>query len=360
MVYVKLTTNEQREAFHRDGFIIVSGLLDANDLGNLVRSGNLIMDYNDGPQHNPFFEATQKGVVFNGATVSMPAQDKQFVIESFRNISLHSKMPQIAAELLGLDTDSTHNNIRLLRDVFLGKGLNSSRSCQWHVDDPSVWPESYLSTGGDGINAWIAMADLSAGGSLGLAVGSHKAHWRHRAYEALGQDHTSSGQSKKEIIAMVESGSLPTCSLDLNDRELSNIIEATGVYPHMKLGDIIFHTRWLFHKTTDLSEQGRLFYRNQGLTSLNRYSVRYVSGKATLPTGFVNELSVFSNPKNAGRTLDEVTQLDAPWYPQVWPAVEVGFVEAAKAMADDKLPAANASAKAATAELIRFLPSQKV
>lgn len=353
-----LTTKEQQEAFQRDGFIVVSGLLDANVLAKLVKSGDIIMDHNTGCQINPYFEATHKGVALNGPAVTMSEKYEQFVTESFRNVALYSKMPQVAAELMGFDQKSKDRNVRILRDVFLGKGIKSPRSCQWHVDDPSVWPESYLSTGGYGINAWIALADFPAGGSLGLASGSHTADWRHRAYEALGQDHTSPGQSKEELLLMLERGTLPTCTMeDRIDRELFDAIEATAVYPDMKRGDIIFHTRWLFHKTTGLPEEGKAWYRQKGLTSLNRYSVRYVAGKATLPTGFVNELSVFSNPENAGRTLDEITELDGPWYPQVWPSVESNFAEAMEVMAETKLPAAYASAKAASAELVRFVSS---
>ena len=281
---------------------------------------------------------------------------------------MYSKLPQFAAELMGLtSTDSSSNNsqngqdntnLRLLRDVFLAKGLESPKSCQWHVDNPSFWPESYQSTGGEGINAWIAMADMPRGGSMGLLPGSHRAHWRHRAYRAIGQDHDSQGETFEEQVEELANG-IFTCAIDVRDEELYQIMEHSGVYPTMKRGDIIFHTRMLFHKTLKLPDDAKEYYSQREQFTLDRYSVRYVPGKATLPTGFVDELSVHFNPNNAGQVLDDIVANDRPWYPQVWPTIEDGFEEAFEEMKETVLPKANEEAEAAKTILSKRLEAMK-
>ena len=159
-------------------------------MDDLVKAGEMIVQGTDPSKRSPFFDSHQRWVSLNGPKgLSLEDDDLSTVVRSFRKVALYSKIPQFAAELMGLtSTDSSSNNnqnsqdnkekgtnLRLLRDVFLAKGLESPKSCQWHVDDPSFWPESYQSTGGEGINAWIAMADMPQGGSMGLLPGSHKA-----------------------------------------------------------------------------------------------------------------------------------------------------------------------------------------
>lgn len=53
-----------------------------------------------------------------------------------------------------------------------------------------------------------------------------------------------------------------------------------------------------------------------------RYSIRYAPGSAQIPKGYGTELSVLYDDKNGGRTLDEVSLLDGPWYPKCWPQVD--------------------------------------
>ena len=352
-----ITTEEQRQAFDQDGYVIISGLLSDDELENLVDGGEKILHGHEaamaagGKKTNPFFTTIEKGTVLGGPTTSMDADDSAAVTKAFRDVAIRSKIPMVASELMGIahvDVDtsmatarsnttttttttnttsnSKNNNVRLLRDVFLGKGLDDPKACQWHVDDPSFWPESYQSTGGAGVNAWIAMADMPYGGSMGLARGSHKADWRVRGYEALGQDHSRMGYTKDELVEMLGKGAASTCSLDSTDPELYETIEATSDFPKLQKGDVIFHTRMLFHKTVALSEESKEAYRAAGVSTLNRYSLRYVSGQARLPTGFVNELSYFMDNNNAGKTLDDiVADSEVPWYPQVYPEAENDF-----------------------------------
>ena len=83
-------------------------------------------------------------------------------------------------------------------------------------------------------------------------------------------------------------------------------------------GDVIFHTRWLFHRTIpfhrDLvssrvaNDDDPLLYR--------RYSIRYGPGTSIIPPGYGVEPSVISDIRNGGRSADEVSQYDAAWYPR--------------------------------------------
>eukprot|EP00978_Attheya_sp_CCMP212_P008899 scaffold20987_cov26-Attheya_sp.AAC.1 len=50
-----------------------------------------------------------------------------------------------------------------------------------------------------------------------------------------------------------------------------------------------------------------------------RYSLRYGPGSSVIPPGFGTEPSVLWNDANGGRTANQVSQLDGPWYPQAVP-----------------------------------------
>ena len=116
----------------------------------------------------------------------------------------------------------------------------------------------------------------------------------------------------------------------------------------------------LFHKTLKLTEEAKEYYSQQGLSTLNRYSIRYVPGKATLPTGFVvDELSVHYNPDYAGQVLDDIVAHDWPWYPQVWPTLEDGFEKKFEEMKKTALPKANEAAEATNAEFFKRFRAMK-
>jgi len=39
--------------------------------------------------------------------------------------------------------------------------------------------------------------------------------------------------------------------------------------------------------------------------------------------GYVTELSVLWNKDKAGRTLDDVSMFDGPWYPKCYPSIDI-------------------------------------
>jgi len=84
-------------------------------------------------------------------------------------------------------------------------------------------------------------------------------------------------------------------------------------------GDVIFHTRWLFHRTVPFHRDvvSQRFTDKEDPLLYRRYSIRYGPGATSIiPNGWSTEPSVISEEKNGGRTADDVSQYDAAWYPR--------------------------------------------
>ena len=114
------------------------------------------------------------------------------------------------------------------------------------MDDPSFWPETYVSDNGgspDGISAWIAVADMPAhlGGSMLVAPGSHTAAWRHEAYTAIGQDRTRDvPMTLQDLIHAIQTQTFTlTCDMHKHNPALRAQIEATKVVFDLQQGDVI-------------------------------------------------------------------------------------------------------------------------
>ena len=220
------------------------------------------------------------------------------------------------------------------RDVFLAKGHESKSSCGWHVDDQLFWPARYQLPVNEidqtGINAWIALDDMPAdlGGSMAISPGSHDQPfpWRSEAYAALNfKDEYSNGVSKEELVDLIKTGTVDSCGLEKFAPHVYDDIELSKQELDFKRGDVIFMNRWLFHKSTNLTEKGKLLLQAMQRSSdepsplLKRYSVRYATGSNSLPEGFVTELSVLAADVNRGKELNKVS---GDWYPKVWPTVD--------------------------------------
>jgi len=241
-------------------------------------------------------------------------------------------------------------------DVFLAKPIHSKEICDWHVDDQGFWPEQYRSIASEqskkdqyGINAWIALDDMPARyeGSMAVAKGSHDASWNDEAYKFIGQNRAVDKSMTRDELVTAFSGvgtnnnrqqtpNFTTCGIDKANPQLRERIEKSRVVFDLKVGDIIFATRLLFHRTLQVTEEGKEYYSSKDIDSLMRYSVRYVPGTATLPSGYHPfEWSIVSNPNNGGKQLNDVVaaaddgdnnddRATPPlWYPQVWPTIEL-------------------------------------
>jgi len=167
-------------------------------------------------------------------------------------------------------------------------------------------------------------------------------------------------------------------------------VEAGKRVYDVRAGDVIFHTRWLFHRTVAFDRgvvrenrrmvQKELVKRRERRRQpgdnggeddddwafllegevrpllYRRYSVRYAPGSAQLPRGFGTELSTLYNPDNQGRTLDAVDKHDGPWYPQCWPfQPNATYIQEMHTLVETKLPTAEARRREMTKQMAPYL-----
>jgi ectoine hydroxylase-related dioxygenase (phytanoyl-CoA dioxygenase family) len=142
------------------------------------------------------------------------------------------------------------------------------------------WPESYISSASeasgvdqDGVNVWVALDDIPVeyAGSMALSAGFHEVPWRFEAYVAMGQNRTvDGGRSKHAILAGIEEkrssgeASLGACQIGVSRPDLGEKLEAKKVVLDIRKGDIVFSTRTLFHRTTDVTDAGKVHYKSMG------------------------------------------------------------------------------------------------
>ncbi|KAL7569668.1 hypothetical protein ACA910_008322 [Epithemia clementina (nom. ined.)] len=350
----RIFNDQQVEFFQREGYIKVSGLMDESFVGGLAEAATYTIKTS--PKFHFYFSVSQSGILFGSTAAKDKHQNETATVsaQAFRQAALYSQFPQAVAELLKLDPGK--HNLRVLRDVFMAKSVEDPESCDWHVDDLGLWPQSFLpaAEGIDGVNVWIALDDMPAAfqGSMALSSRSHTASWRHRAYLALGQNRSQDGgRSKEDVIRKIldhrqknssssankdkkpQKAKYPTCDIRITDPEVTEKLDAAQVVLDLKRGDVIFATRRLFHRTMPVTEAGLEFYRKQGQEHLSRYSIRYVPGSAKLPQGWSVEWSILEDAANAGRSLDAVVEHgEKMFYPQVWPAFDTSFEPRLKGM----------------------------
>jgi hypothetical protein len=72
-----------------------------------------------------------------------------------------------------------------------------------------------------------------------------------------------------------------------------------------------------------MTDEGLKYYEDQGLSTLNRYSIRYTSGSDKLPQGWnVDIWALFQMLKiQDGRSIKSL-HYGALWYPKVWPEID--------------------------------------
>jgi len=253
-----------------------------------------------------------------------------------------SNVPKVAAALLQLgDQTCSNQTVRILRDIFLAKD-EEEYICGWHVDDIGFWPAL---SDAPGVNAWIALDDMPVdrGGGFAVAVGSHTASWREAAYNLTGSTHTypvGGFKSSRDILQNRPGNG--TCNIKDTAPHLHRRMEETKRIYDLKRGDVVFHQRWLFHRTVPMERNaisGRIASDGDHLV-YRRYSIRYGPGSSIIPPGYGTEPSVISDDNNGGRTADDVAHLDAAWYPQVWPTFEQNEIEQMKMLAMERLPEA--------------------
>lgn len=320
-------SEELVKAYSRDGVVAIRGLIDDDLLAALDLEGARFVEEQKQRNLGKRRKQTQfftnvHGAMFRNYDFDSKQYSSPALTNSFLRVALTSLVPKVAGEIVestGGFGNQTERNLRVMRDIFIAKD-DEQYVCGWHVDDIGFWPAT---PDAPGINAWIALDDMPTefGGGFALAVGSHSnvtAPWRHDALYEIGATTTfpeEGYKSAQDMILRRTGGG--TCNLKRGAPHLHRRMEdMKRVYP-VKRGDVIFHDRWLFHRTVPFDTN----YTNNEQASppiYRRYSIRYSPGTATIPPGYGTELSVLHDEQNGGQTADKVCK-QAPWYPQAWP-----------------------------------------
>jgi hypothetical protein len=336
---IKLT-NEMREEFLKDGVIAVRGLLSEQLLRELDQEADIFVEdqfikNRRNPKRGTQFFTQKIGIALRGARdIDTDLATSQTIqnMSGFTKVALFSEVPSMAAQLLfsevnqdstGNTTDTTAQTVRMLRDIFLSKD-NDPYFCGWHVDDFAFWPATPAS---NGVNAWISLDDVpldgSGGGGFALAIGSHVAPWKEQAHYVTGSSWYFPPKGYHNATDLIERRTgKGTCNLKTAAPILHERMEATKREYAIQRGDVIFHTRWLYHRTVPMSNANNNTHATHGKV-YRRYSIRYAPGSAVIPPGYGTEPSVLWDEPNGGRTTDEVSEMDGPWYPRVWPSVSL-------------------------------------
>jgi Phytanoyl-CoA dioxygenase (PhyH) len=355
------TFDKIHTAFYTDGVIAIRGLLSDELLQQLDDESMTVVQ--DSIQQQPNDSIVLTEINSNDYTIKSSKQHKkkqlQFftvkhrilfqnknnqTLSAFAKVAVRSAIPTMVASLhynmtqqqmMKINTATTtpstnvnvskdaqqskHNtndNLRVLRDIFLAKD-NGQFICGWHVDDMGFWPATQDSP--TGINVWVAIDDMppSDGGGFAVAVQSHVASWRNEAHTATGSSlyfPLPDGYNNASHMILNRTGG-GTCNIQQVAPHLHQRMEETSRVYDIRRGDIIIHTRWLFHRTIpfkDSDDTNSRIYR--------RYSIRYGPGSSKIPPGYGIEYSVLWNETNGGKSADDVCRLDngTPWYPIAW------------------------------------------
>lgn len=334
---------EMKEAYHKDGVIAIRGLLSPQEIESLHQSSLKLLGIDTSTSQG--FNTEEGPITVSRASSS----GKQFFstrhhaifeseMEGFNSVALKSLLPQVAAELMGMNesqsqsqSQSQENNkekesVRLVRDVFMAKDQDPY-ICGWHVDDTGFWPTPFDA---EGVNAWIAIDSIpiATGGGFALSVGSHTADWRWKAYELTGSTYTLPEHGYVDAEDMFNKRGVGTCNIKNADPDINRKMEDAKRVYDVQRGDVILHTRWLFHRTVPIDrKRAKELDKKREKVLYRRYSVRYSPGSATLTEGYGTELSTLYNSSLGGKTLDSVNAVDGPWYPKCWPDVDASEIE---------------------------------
>jgi len=171
---------------------------------------------------------------------------------------------------------------------------------------------------------------------------SHYASWRERAYEAIG---STKLYPEEGLAPGMRFGN--TCGMEEADPDLAKTIDGTKKVFDFRRGDVLFHTRWLFHRSMPLTSNGEERFRRLGMEpTFKRYSIRYEYADSRLLKGINAEFAALLNPENKGRTLEEVNKVEGPFYPKCWPgAVSDNDINQMDDLVREKFPIAEARRK---------------
>ena len=355
-----LLSAEMKEAYHKDGVIALRGILSPQEIELLHQSSLKLLGIDTSTSQG--FNMDEGPIKVSRASSS----GKQFFktqhhaifeseMEGFSSVGLKSLLPQVAAELMGMNESQSQSqplqenskrseSLRLLRDVFMAKDQDPY-ICGWHVDDTGFWPTPFDA---EGVNAWIAIDSIpiSTGGGFALSIGSHTADWRFKAYELTGSTYTLPEHGYVDAEDMFNKRGVGTCNIKNADPDINRKMEDAKRVYDVQRGDVILHTRWLFHRTVPIDrKRAKELNKKREKVLYRRYSVRYTPGSATLARGYGTELSTLYNSSFGGKTLDLVNAVDGPWYPKCWPDVDASEIESMDSVKEKMIFAAEIKKK---------------
>ncbi len=301
-----IVTNAEKEAYHRDGFILKKGLLQGEELAALVSAGEeLYSQAQDNSLH---------GSSFRQLSFDLWAKDDRFA-----QLAFESQMPSLSAELLNMTFSPTNHkkkngkqvdhrqdeqpSVRILKDGFFGFQSENNTGCGFHVDDFFFWPATDDSPG---VNFWIALSPIRISEGGGIRVVNQT------LVEPIFEE-------CRQVIREVnpEAPQMPqTCRMEnLSPVCHQKMLEASTVFD-MEPGDALLWDRWTFHRSepfvhstsTSSSQQGQSAAKDEKAVQHKlRYTIRYIPGTAKA-SGFLRE------PQESGKVFN------TPYYPQVWPS----------------------------------------
>lgn len=157
-----LLTDDEIAAYHRDGVLVVRGVLTQDEIESaraaiaevMASDGELAQVASGLDDPGRFFEDFRRW------------QD----IPALEQLALHSRVPHYAVELLQQWSDSAP--VRFYHDHVLVKEGGTNQRTPWHQDQP------YYNVDGHGTSAWIPVDPVPAAGCLELVPGSHEGPWK--------------------------------------------------------------------------------------------------------------------------------------------------------------------------------------
>lgn len=106
-----LFTLQQHESFARDGFLVMSDMLEVPMLQDLTSAGEAFMA--NAQKMDAYFSSIEMGMIFQaGSDVSGANNTNHTVTKAFRKVAFDSVLPRAAAELMQL---SPSQHVRVLR-----------------------------------------------------------------------------------------------------------------------------------------------------------------------------------------------------------------------------------------------------
>ena len=158
-----LLTPEDIEAYHRDGVLVVRGVLTPEEV-QLAREGIEAVLATDG-----MLTQVASGIDDPGRFVEDFRRWQE--IPQIEQLALHSATPRYANALLER-WSSPERPVRFYHDHVLVKEGGTKQRTPWHQDQP------YYNVDGHGTSAWIPVDPVPLAGCLELVAGSHEGPWK--------------------------------------------------------------------------------------------------------------------------------------------------------------------------------------